>query len=97
MAVVTGCPAGYEGDGFLAAGFEGKRDAKRPGQATPGLRNKKQNLKPIQKMEFCGSSQYVIFLYGEGLRKTVFRERMVMQLFQITTVGGNRDDTNTFL
>lgn len=100
MAVVRGCPAGYGGDGFLAAGGEGDRDAKsqskkaRPGQATPGLMNKNQSLNTIQKMEFCGSFQYTSSLYDEGLHKTGFRERLAMQLFQITAVGGNRDDIN---
>jgi len=38
VVVVTDCPAEYGGDGYLAAGFEGERDAKskskkaRPGQ-----------------------------------------------------------------
>lgn len=99
VIVVTGCPAGYGGYGFLAAGFEGEREAEsqsrkvRPGQAIPGLVSKHQSLNSTQIMEFCGSTQYISSLY-DGLRKRDFRERIVIKLFQIT--AGRRDNTNTF-
>lgn len=102
VAGVTGIPAGYGGDGVLAAGSESGEDAKSQSKAPSQARPKYlswtefKSLKPIQKIKFCVSSQHTFSFCSEGLHRVVFRERMEMQLFKISAAGGNWDNTRIF-